>query len=95
MDELFYYTEMKTKYQALIDSYRSIIKTYNDIIVDNESFLNLKIQKTTSISYIGNVKDNILFQHIIADYLRTINGLESYLIVLDAKIDELTELINE
>ena len=68
---------------------------HSDIIIDNESFVNLNSHKTTSVSYIGNVKDNILFQHIIADYSRTISGLKSYIIVLDTKIDELKGWLNQ
>jgi hypothetical protein len=87
MTELFYYIQAKENYQALIGDYTLLIETYRKIISNNDSY-----HKTLSNKCNNILKDNMLFQNMIINYSQTISDLNSYILLLNIRINEIYSL---
>lgn len=87
MAELFYYNQAKENYQSLIDEYTSLIEIYRNIISNNDSYNKTLPHKCNNI-----LKDNILFQNMIINYSQTISDLNSYILLLNIRINEMSSL---
>ena len=90
MTDLFYYSEVKRKYQTLVSHYTMLIDTYRDIICNNENYIRLNLHNVSPETSTTMTVDNALFQQLINDYTHTISGLNSYVSLLDMRIREMS-----
>jgi len=90
MADIFYYTEVKTRYNTLVSHYTMLINTYREIICNNENYIRINFHNISQETSTTMTVDNALFQQLINDYSHTICGLNSYVSLLDARIREMT-----